>query len=70
MFALVVLAFGGYASSAIVKPPVFPIISRGELKAAHRYHGINYSFQEAAGGWCFIRDGQTCQLFSYLKERR
>lgn len=44
--------------------------SCAKLRAAHKYHGILYSYQERNGQWYFNRDGKKCKLFNYLKDRR
>lgn len=41
-----------------------------ELKKAHRYHGVLWSYQdEKDGQWYFHRDGHRIKLFCHLKEK-
>jgi len=52
------------------QPPKFAEPSREELAAAHRFHGVNSSYEGVDHKWYFInKDGVECKLFSY-KQRR
>jgi len=42
--------------------PLFPIVSKTDLRRAHQYHGINYARQDDAGRWFFMRDGKKMQI--------
>lgn len=44
---------------------LFQQASREDLRRAHHYHGIQYSFQEEGGRWFFMRDEKRCGLFAY-----
>jgi len=41
-----------------------PERSKAELRAAHKFHGINSSKQDEKG-WYFERNGKRCPLFAY-----
>jgi len=46
-------------SSEVVEP------SERELAAAHRRHGINYSWEDNRGEWWFTNErGEKCKLFA------
>lgn len=52
-----------------VQDPLYWEPTEAELAAAHRHHGILYSYEGEDHKWYFVRDGKECNLFSYLKER-
>ena len=53
------LTFGRPEGTAQAPAGVCPPI----IKAAHRYHGILVSYEDASGDF-FIRNGRRCRLFT------
>ena len=62
----VLLSSVGSSGAALQEGPTIP--SKEEFIAAHRYHGVQWSYEED-GTWYFNRDGQQCKLFKYMENR-